>query len=168
MPEWLVARGCGCRACRPAPLTEDDPFAAVGKSLMVAINRVGWAVTYVAPDGSDLAIGYTVGLLHRGLEAEFVIVGLPATVTQDVLNDVAERALRGRLRVAPGVEDDTVFNGYPARFSVVGADRNRLSLAAWFARRSAAPGLQLVWPDRHGRFPGEPGSRLDAGTYVLA
>lgn len=51
--------------------------------------------------------------------------------------------------------------GYPARFLGVPAEQatTHLPLVAWAYEDAATPAVQLVWPDKQGRWPWDPDVR---------
>ncbi|MBM4063197.1 MAG: DUF4262 domain-containing protein, partial [Planctomycetes bacterium] len=56
---------------------------------------------------------------------------------------------------------DGLLQGYPVRFFAVpdAARRSLLEVASWAYQDEAFPAVQLVWPDKQGRWPWEPGVR---------
>ncbi|ROO62990.1 uncharacterized protein DUF4262 [Micromonospora sp. Llam0] len=123
------------------------------------IDKFGWAVTAVLPDndGDGGPFAYTVGLTRHGYP-ELVIAGLDPYIAHAILNtaagrvyDRAERFTHGQ-HVSDLIADyDTVIVSGPATdalhpgtaFALYGSHRVRLQ--------------QIVWPNRHGRFPWDDG-----------
>jgi hypothetical protein len=135
-----------------------DP-AAYHAQQQELIDRYGWAVTAVVPgdDEPDRPFAYTVGLTAHD-QPELVIAGLDPITSQALLNDLAGRVLHQAARftdrqrisdlisghdavVIDGVATEVLYPG--AAFGRYGQDRVRLQ--------------QIVWPDREGRFPWQPG-----------
>jgi hypothetical protein len=123
------------------------------------IARYGWAVTMVEPTPTDPGIpfAYTVGLTAR-TQPELVIAGLDPLIAQALLNDLAARVVEQHMQLAHGQHLHDLIAGYDAvlvdgpltddlypgtAIGRYGADRVRLR--------------QIVWPDRDGRFPWDPG-----------
>jgi len=123
------------------------------------IARYGWAVTAVLPTPTDpcTPFAYTVGLTAR-TQPELVIAGLDPLIAQALLDDLAARVLEHDTQLAHGQHLPDLIAGYDAvlvdgpvtddlypgtAIGRYGADRVRLR--------------QIVWPDRDGRFPWDPG-----------
>lgn len=120
-----------------------------------AIARYGWAVLQV-PEGPDLdepSFHYTVGLTAKA-QPELIVYSLPDEVGQDVLNAVAEQVLAGReLRDGEAVPDLPPEAPELRTFAVTSL-RDPLGLAT--ARYGDSVKVrQVVFADRHGRWPWE-------------
>lgn len=138
--------------------------AAVRRQFKEIIDRKGWAVTGVPDAASPFA--YTVGLTrHR--HPELGMIGLPVDTAHGLLNTLAGRVFDGA-QYTPGwrigdllVDYEVVLvGGRPQRrlwpvaaYGLYGRDRVRL--------------LQVVWPDRFGRFPWEAGCELGSATQPV-
>ncbi|EJE53171.1 hypothetical protein PMI14_02070 [Acidovorax sp. CF316] len=111
----------------------------------------------IAVGDEDPPFAYTVGLWSRFKHPELILFGLPTELTADILNAIAAKIEAGAefkvfsqlhdvggkfgLHVKPlhGVHLDRYF-GFGLRF-----------------HGQEFPIAQVVWPDRAGRFPEEPG-----------
>jgi uncharacterized protein DUF4262 len=135
-------------------LDQQDAFAREN------FRRYGWTVQYVMGDEEECPpFGYTVGLFAFDQHPELVIFGRCPHDTGGVLNDVAGRVRRGR-PVVPG--ELITFDNWPHRLHVLPLTNPAEVLFAanrFFHRpdHDSVPGLQLVWDDKDGRFPWEPG-----------
>lgn len=121
------------------------------------IAEHGWAVQGVGAGDGEPAFAYTVGLVDQG-RPELVMFGLPMNVMHVLLNDLAASDLP-----APGSLVHEVAN-MPLRLDVVDPARSSefLTVAAAHAR-GTVDAVQVVWPDREGRFPGDPGFDVELG-----
>lgn len=123
-----------------------------------AVAKHGWMIQGVAPaEGqTGVSFAYTVGLTANDLP-EIIIVGLPIDIASDILNDAARRHLATTIRAGDKVDD---IASVP--FTAADATTEPASVA-----RALYPGrvtlLQLLWPDKHGSYPGDPGWAL--GTW---
>ena len=125
------------------------------------IDRVGWSVIHVFPSRDDppttAAFTYTVGLTahdHR----ELILAGLPPEIAHTMINDLASRVYDKAERFAHGQLINDVLAGYAAVI-VDGPPNDHLHPDAVFALygRDKVRLQQLLWPDQHGRFPGDDG-----------
>lgn len=133
---------------------------AVRQRMESIIKRVGWMVQGVFPtrESPGPSFCYSIGLHDKGLP-ELLVFGLPMEVGTELINDIAgsllakpdeELSLRGRFE----------HPKWPMPFELRQVSVNAAEQYAFGAsRRSAgqATYLQIVWPDRNGRFPEEPG-----------
>jgi len=133
------------------------------------IKQVGWAVTAVLPTDDDPAapFAYTVGLTELGFP-DLVIAGLSPQIAQALLNDLAGRVHDRTTRFAHGQRIDDLLVGYDAVI-VDGPATEALYPGTAYARygRDLVRLQQIVWPDRHGRFPWDPGYAYDPHVQPL-
>lgn len=128
------------------------------------LNEPGWMVMAVGPGDDKPGFAYTVGLIHYD-HPEVIVFGLPPTTAHSILGDVAERVKAGEMLLPNSTWEDFTANGLPAKFIVAKTDD--LNLCGRYFEEFTA--LQLVWPDKEGRFPWEPGwdKKFDAHQSLL-
>ena len=142
------------------------PDASLGKILHL-IDEHGWAVVGVGGGGCDCAgcdggtdegtddgteFSYTVGLSTLGFP-EVITYGLPQRVAQACLNRIGQQVSAGKPpRVGTMVEH--VFQGLRG-YLLDASDTSDLVVVGQVYPEIVA--AQLIWPDRHGRFPWESG-----------
>jgi Domain of unknown function (DUF4262) len=99
---------------------------------------------------------FSIGLFLNYHQPEIVIFGLDGRDSAAIINDVRDRAAKGQRYTAGDVSDELLV-GYRACFVDVPLQRydEYLGTAIWFYYKSPRPFpcLQMVWPDRDGRFP---------------
>ncbi|MBM6400363.1 DUF4262 domain-containing protein [Phycicoccus sonneratiae] len=167
-----AAPGCDCHVCRP-----DDAYEAQDRHTIDTVLRHGWQVLLVSDavgcddphhddhtdDGEDAGppFAYTVGLGHRCGHPELLVSGLDPGLMHRMLNDVAQRVMRGR-RLRPGDVLEDVLAGAPVVLTEVTDEalEETVLWSGWFHRR-APEALQLVWPTRTGLFAWQPGAPAD-------
>ncbi|WJK33145.1 DUF4262 domain-containing protein [Solwaraspora sp. WMMA2065] len=125
------------------------------------IDRFGWAVTAVLPDndGDDEhgPFAYTVGLTRHGYP-ELVIAGLDPCIAHAILNTAAGRVYDRAERFTHGQHVNGLIAGYDTVI-VDGHATDTLHPGTAFALygRHRVRLQQIVWPNRHGRFPWDDG-----------
>jgi Domain of unknown function (DUF4262) len=130
------------------------------------ISHVGWMVMKVSPNAGDErpeSFAYTAGLAVTFRWPELICFGLDLDVAGELLNN-AVRELQGKsLQPVSGLELSDVADGRVMRLRTFspGLYREHLGWAIWYADYSGlTPAqfscLQLLWPDKAGRFPGDP------------
>jgi Domain of unknown function (DUF4262) len=129
------------------------------QQLLADIAESGVHIAHVEDDDGD-SYSYTVGLWASFEQPEVIVFGMPEDVARDLLDTVADEAAEDR-KFRAGEKHDGLLIGYPARFFDVPAEpRTRLlPHAAWAYEDAEFPCVQLVWPDKQGRWPWEPGVR---------
>lgn len=118
----------------------------------------GWAVQYVGPGDGEPQYCYTVGFYQHGLP-ELVVFGPTARGGQEMLNRLGDRVKAGQ-RYADGdvVRDLTTKE---LRLMEVLDSREHLTVAHLLSRSERPlPALQVIYADRDGRWPWQPGSRI--------
>jgi len=137
----------------------DDSMTPSERTILAAIGEAGVHVEHVASeDGPEYS--FTVGLWETFGQAEVIVFGLEAEVAQDLLDEIADQADEGKTFLADS-NHDGLLQHYPARFLAVpkGFYREFLGVAVWAYEGSEFPAVQLVWPDKQGRWPWAEGVR---------
>jgi Domain of unknown function (DUF4262) len=152
---------CLCAEC--AALDEEpdlDPEACM-TAVADDIQAVGWSVSAVLGDEIAPPWAYTVGLWLSNQGPELAIYGLPVEHMTVILNSIADRIASGHT-IAAGDEIDGIC---PCSLAVrpVHASWRMTSMFAVSDRYYGyirPPCLQVVWPDRRDRYPGDSGFQL--------
>ena len=138
------------------------------------IARCGWHCMRVASTADDpiqTVFAYTIGLEHSFGWPELICFGLGPDVLHACLANAIDECRRKAISPQAGLVLAEVLEQYPCRLDAFSVDHHseHLGWAIWFARYQrrdpkAIRCLQLVWPDRDGRFPDDPacakGARL--------
>jgi Domain of unknown function (DUF4262) len=149
---------CTCSECEA--LAEGaglDPEACM-QAVAEDIRTVGWSVSAVLGDEIAPPWAYTVGLwlTHQG--PELTMFGLPVEHMTVILNSIGERIARG----APIEAGDRIDGICPCSLAIrpVHESWRMTSMFAVSDRYHGyvrPPYLQVVWPDRKDRYPGDAG-----------
>jgi hypothetical protein len=122
------------------------------------VSAAGWSVQ--AAPGNDVTPpwAYTVGLWASHQSPELVIAGLPAAQMTAIMSAVAERIAEGTLQSVTSAIDGIC--PCPLTVRPVHASWRETSVFSVSDRYYGYVRpryLQVVWPDRRGRFPGQLG-----------
>ena len=111
------------------------------------------------PDPDEPPFTYTVGLREHG-HPDLLVSGMAGRDAYDTLWVVVHLVLRRGARFADGDVSDEVLDGSTVRFAAIPEDakRDHLTLTSGFYADEPFDALQVVFPDREGRWPWEPGS----------
>lgn len=144
-------------ASAPWSITDDGE-----EFIRKCVKEFGWAVQLVeeGEGPSEPAFAYTIGLHHNFGHPELIILGQPNKLMHAALNDIGDRIKQGA-RFASGDSLEEVIEGYPVRLREVESRESfkvHVGYALWFYAGQPFRLLQVVWPDKDGRFPGEPGA----------
>lgn len=101
----------------------------------------------------DPTFAYTIGLSHHGLP-ELIVVGMPYQQSGVTLNLIAAWMYRNGA-FKPGDIDIDIFTA-PTKFGSVSPAEMEKRMTAFGPKRHGNA-LQVLWPDRRGIFPDEPG-----------
>jgi hypothetical protein len=137
---------------------QDTGLGQIGED----IRRSGVYLHFVPQPTSLETCWYTIGLTHHD-HPELILFGLPPDISRPVLHTVAGDVIAGRRTFTPGEQADDVLEGHPVQFVAVAEPERHLPVAAQFyaATGVAVHALQIVWPDRHHRWPWQPGTQVD-------
>lgn len=149
------AGACSCRICTDDPAGSDDPMQA---RIISDVRAFGWHVLGISSERSpDWA--YSIGMWHTFRSPDLAIFGLPTDHAISLINDVGARVREGSPLQTDDRLGDLLTSGldlttrpvdpgwYPAVFGQ----------GVRFAVVPPWPVLQVVWPDRSGRFPWQAG-----------
>ncbi|MBG6100835.1 DUF4262 domain-containing protein [Micromonospora vinacea] len=117
------------------------------------VQQHGWGVTTIPEDDKGPGWAYTIGLWHTHRMPELAIFGLDVELSQMSLNELGDRASDGVALEAEQARDDAI-KGYQVHLKSIDYRWYKafFGRAIAFYRRPPIPFLQVVWPDRQGRF----------------
>ncbi|MFO1076909.1 MAG: DUF4262 domain-containing protein [Planctomycetota bacterium] len=126
----------------------------------VAADGVHIAHVLASEDGAVPAYAFTVGLWHTFERPEVIVFGLDEEVAEQLLEALADEASDGA-SFAPGSRSEGLLHGYPVRFLDVPKERRgeHVALADWAHEGADFPLVQVVYPDKQGRWPWDPEAR---------
>ena len=131
------------------------------EELRADVEQHQWVVLKVAPDKAA-EYGYSVGLTRSFGHPELVVVGLDDDTIQDLVNEIGE-AISGGALFRDGDTSGAFLEGYDVTFRALPASL-RATHFAWahrFYGDADFSVLQVVYPDRKGRWPWDPASAAD-------
>ncbi|WP_121437973.1 DUF4262 domain-containing protein [Actinomadura pelletieri] len=149
---------CTCVICNHGDRDRLDNFQL---RTIVHITEYGWSVVLVHPDDDGPGWAYTIGLWHSHGAPELAMFGGDVYEMEESLNTLGRHTADGRLPT-DGERRDGVVRGQAAAFR----ETDPLWYDAMFGgavafyRRPTPPMLQVVWPNREGLFPWQPGTDL--------
>jgi hypothetical protein len=130
------------------------------------VKETGWAVQLVENDDADEGLpefAYTIGLYQNYQQPEIIVFGVELATMHEILNVCGEKVQAGET-LALGSPVAEVLKGYEVRFRAVRARTSydeHLGYAIWFYDGREFPVVQLLWPDKAGRFPDDPASTAE-------
>jgi Domain of unknown function (DUF4262) len=147
-----------------------EPENDVQRRVVEDVQRVGWhSVSYGhGPSPTDPPFGHTIGLTETYGHPELIIVNI-----DDVRGHAIRRNLVECIEAGHSFEDGAVTDKALEDLDVrlravdVSAVADWLDLAVWFYSGHPFSALQVLWPDRSGRFPVEPGYDSQASQQLL-
>jgi hypothetical protein len=140
----------------------DSPDAALDadeREFVALIREHGWFCTQVLGDDAGPGFSYTTGFWVGLGQPEVIVFGLDQTLAHDVLWDIYRDLAAGK-PLPVEARTGEVFGGCDAWLRPMGRQhyRDYLGWSLWFYQGDEFPCLQLLWPDRAGRFPWEAGA----------
>ncbi|OIV35925.1 hypothetical protein BIV57_19015 [Mangrovactinospora gilvigrisea] len=141
------------------------------RGIEAAIEEKGYVVQYVGGDYCEQCeecgrvpaeddappFAYTIGLAHwPGRRYELAVAGMDPGCAAAVLGSAADRLVLAGLAPAEGLVLEAAAEGFPLRLRRAGRQEEFTLLPAFFGASAPPPVWQVLAPDRHGRFPGEP------------
>jgi hypothetical protein len=133
------------------------PDDASDEKLISDVKTYGWHAVGVAEGDDEPPFVYSVGLYLSYGHPEIIVLGLTQNVGHTMIANAVTRVKTGE-HIEWDVRNPDILQGYDVVFKIVGTSKYRdyLGYALWFYRSllpETFPTLQLVWPDKSGRFP---------------
>lgn len=128
------------------------------QKLLSDIERVGWHVIHINEDEQGPGYTFSVGFYYTFQQPEILIMGLRQEVAHELLK-IAVVQMAGGKTYQPFDRVSQFAESYDCAFAPIEMQhyRDYLGYAVWFYRSlpKPFPAMQLVWPDKDGRFPWE-------------
>ncbi|MBB5856408.1 DUF4262 domain-containing protein [Amycolatopsis umgeniensis] len=149
---------CRCLICLDADSRER--LDAIDTDTVKNVRDKGVHVVMILEDHETAGWAFTTGLWHTYRSPEVAIFGLPNDIAHRCLQAAADQAAAGRPMAANEERDEILKSLAVALRPVDESWRRKLfGVNVSFYRNTspAVPFLQMLWPDREGRFPGQQG-----------
>lgn len=134
------------------------------RRILADIEEHGVHMVHVAEREDSPGWSYTIGLWHHFEQPEVIVFGLDDEVAQALLDLVTDEVAAGpdaACRFLAGSEHRDLLAGYPVRVLEVPPvlHGSYLGQALWAYDGEPFAAVQLVWPDKQGRWPWSDGVR---------
>jgi hypothetical protein len=135
------------------------------QKIVECVDKYGWFGLSVSPrtgsDDPEEWFTYTIGLPKSHDWPEIICFGLASDTAHGVLSDAITECENKSERPRDGMRLSDTLNGFDAMLVDASAIPDEyFGTATWYARlagTSAPPArVQLLWPDKSGRFPNDP------------
>lgn len=135
----------------------DAPAERLDKHEQNFVDKIrahGWFGTHVMPDAEGPGFAYTTGFWLKFRFPEVILFSMGQETARDTFWTIYRELEAGR-RPPIGEPTGAVFQNADAVLLPVSRQQypNYLGWSGWFYGNDAFECLQLVWPDRDGRFP---------------
>lgn len=145
----------------PAKFRAPEPESEFDRQMMAQIHKVGWYNLHVAEENGSPEFAFTIGHFENRSHPELIIIGLRPGTAEQFLNLAADRITSANEKIIPYKKYNDLADGVTVAFVPVAYKYydEYLGYANWYydSMPKPFPALQLVWPDRAGRFPWEDG-----------
>ncbi|HLK01543.1 MAG TPA: DUF4262 domain-containing protein [Streptosporangiaceae bacterium] len=153
--QGTFGKRCRCAECEAVAAGADS---ASMRAMAGEISAVGWSVRTAQGDEFTPPWAYTVGLWQTRQGPELLMAGLPPEHMTIILNVIADRVADGiRVDVA-----DEITGICPCSLTIRPVhpswrETSMLAISDRYYGYVRPRYLQVVWPDRRGRYPGDRG-----------
>lgn len=137
-----------------------DDLTADQRRVLADIDEDGVHIVDLQESDDRPGCSYSVGMWHSFEQPEVIVYGLPPEVARALIDAVADEAAEGA-EFAAGARHAGLLQAYSVRFLAVPKAKLRecLPVACWAHENDDFPALQIVWPDKQGRWPWDPDTR---------
>jgi Domain of unknown function (DUF4262) len=153
----VIERECHCLMCEgPAG---GNYWDARDRQTAQFVRDYGWNVTGVAADEQTPGWAYSIGLWHTLGSPEVVVFGLSIEPMMGMVNIVGDQIRDGQA-LQPDQRRAGVIEGFEVIVRPVHPDwyGDFFGAAIDFYQEPPLPIVQLVWPDKQGRYPWDTGA----------
>ena len=138
----------------PVPTDDGD------RKLLSDISQYGWHVIHIPEDDVGPGYSFTVGLYYSYKHPELAIMGLSQSTSHGIFNAAVKVISEGSSFHHADVTD-ALTQANNCKFSKINKNsyEEYLGSIIWFYRNinHRFPALQILWPDKAGKFPDEEG-----------
>ena len=131
-----------------------EPEGGAQQKLVADVREYGCHILNVAGENRP-DFSYSVGFYLNFGHPEIIVSGLPAEKAMQLINLACDNVRQGAT-FGDGTVSAALTQGASLAFVGVAPEHyaDRLGFACWFYQSLGGfPVVQLVWPDRQGRFP---------------
>lgn len=145
------------------------------RKLLSDVEKFGWHVVHIGEDADGPGFSFSVGFYYSFQQPEILVMGLKQKIAHDLLR-IAWLHYSGGGSFQSYERNSQFAQGFDFALAPIEIEHYReyLGYANWFYRSlpNPFPALQLVWPDKEGRLPWEPGYderflKLQKALYIL-
>lgn len=141
--------------------TAPTPASEYDVQLLKEIEELGWHNVHISAESGSPEYAFTIGHFQKQSHPELILIGLPAQTAHELLNIAAIKIAGAKEKIEPYREYTDFTEGLSVVFVPVGIEHYEeyFGYANWYysSMPNPYPAMQMVWPDREGRFPWEPG-----------
>jgi hypothetical protein len=149
--------------------TDKSELDEADRKLLADVDRYGWHCLHVHGGADAPSWSFSIGVFQTWQHPELVVFGLGETVAHELLTQLVDRIKAGE-KFVPDHDYDDIVEGYRSCFVRVDPQWYPVFLgyAQWFYEtKDRFPVLQLVVPDKEGRYPWEDGYTITPGSQPL-
>lgn len=138
--------------------TPDDALDVHEKNFVTMIREHGWFKMSVLAEGDLPGFSYTTGFWRTLGAPEMIVFGLSSETAHNIFWSIY-RDIKGGANFPMLTRNGDLLGNHDAYLFPVKKDQygEHLGWSRWFYAGADFPCSQLVWPDRDGHFPWEPG-----------
>ncbi len=128
--------------------------------VLTSIKNIGWHVVYVEAEDNMPSFTYSVGFFHTFNHPEVIMFGLKSQTAFSIMASIAGEIKTGKTYCDGYVDNEQLANATMIFKSFdVNAHGGLLGYNCWLYQKepNLFPAIQMVWPDKQGIFPWEPG-----------
>ncbi|WP_082111428.1 DUF4262 domain-containing protein [Grimontia sp. AD028] len=145
----------------PSGFTPPAPESDYDAQLLDKVNELGWYNIHIAEENGSPAFAFSIGHFHKQNHPEIIIVGLPAETAHQLLNIAVVKIVGANEKIEPYKKYTDFTESLSVAFVPVGLEHygEYLGYANWYygSMPKPYPVVQMVWPDREGKYPWESG-----------
>lgn len=145
----------------PVNFKAPDPESEYDIQLLKNIDELGWYNLHVSEEGGKPAFAFSLGHFHMKNHPEIIVIGLPAEVAHQLLNIAVVKIVGAQEKIELYTKYTDFTEGLSVAFVPVDLEHygEYLGYANWYygAMEKPFPAIQMVWPDREGKYPWESG-----------
>jgi hypothetical protein len=124
------------------------------KNVIDNIEEHGFYVMHILEEDDLPRFSYSIGIYEKTGQPDLVITGLKRDVTYPLINDYNDRVKSGEI-FTPDVNYSEFVDDFDVTFKEVEKQyfKEHFGWGIWFYGNASFPVLQMVYPDKSGKWP---------------
>lgn len=137
-------------------MTHEEHDTQAEEDIKRIVEEYGWFVGAFEANTATPAFAYTIGLWKNFRHPEIISFGLSTELLHSIINEAGNMVKEGK-GLALDKDNHEILDNFPVQFKTVHPDNipDYFGYGRWYYDYEDFPAIQLIWPDKSGKYPWE-------------